>query len=65
MHYVLFFVTQSVIYLQFWAYGSWDLLFPISMIPTAEHYQALYQISESSQIEAEKSLTEKTSICIT
>ena len=25
----------SVIHLQFWAYGSWDSLFPISMSPTA------------------------------
>ena len=25
----------SVIHLQFWAYGSWDLLFPISMSSTA------------------------------
>ena len=26
---------SSVIHLQFWAYGSWDSLFPISMSPTA------------------------------
>ena len=26
---------DSVIHLQFWAYGSWDSLFPISMSPTA------------------------------
>ena len=26
---------SAVIYLQFWAYGSWDSLFPISMSPTA------------------------------
>ena len=25
----------SVIHLQFWVYGSWDSLFPISMSPTA------------------------------
>ena len=25
----------SVIYLQFWVYGSWDSMFPISMSPTA------------------------------
>ena len=33
----------SVIHLQFWAYGSWDSLFPISMSPNCklmspEHY---------------------------
>ena len=27
--------TFAVIHLQFWAYGSWDSLFPISMSPTA------------------------------
>ena len=27
--------TVTVIYLQFWAYESWDSLFPISMNPTA------------------------------
>ena len=26
---------RAVIHLQFWAYGSWDSLFPISMSPTA------------------------------
>ena len=26
---------ETVIHLQFWAYGSWDSLFPISMSPTA------------------------------
>ena len=26
---------ETVIHLQFWAYGSWDSLFPISMNPTA------------------------------
>ena len=27
--------SGSVIHLQFWAYGYWDSLFPISMSPTA------------------------------
>ena len=26
---------KAAIHLQFWAYGSWDSLFPISMSPTA------------------------------
>ena len=26
----------SVIHLQFWAYGSWDSLFPISMSPNCK-----------------------------
>ena len=29
------FVEETVIHLQFWAYGSWDSLFPVSMSPTA------------------------------
>ena len=36
-------LAYLVIHLQFWAYGSWDSLFPISTSPTAnlmspEHY---------------------------
>ena len=31
----MYLVLQAVIHLQFWAYGSWDSLFPISMSPTA------------------------------
>ena len=30
------FVTPAVIHLQFWAYGSWDSLFPISMSPNCK-----------------------------
>ena len=28
---------NAVIHLQFWAYGSWDSLLPISMSSTAKH----------------------------
>ena len=28
-------VLMAVIHLQFWAYGSWNSLFPISVSPTA------------------------------
>ena len=34
----IFFILHdiiTVIHLQFWAYGSWDSLFPISMSPSA------------------------------
>ena len=30
-------LPKAVIYLQFWAYGSWDSLFPISMSQTATY----------------------------
>ena len=29
-------ITITVMHLQFWAYGSWDLLFPISMSPNCK-----------------------------
>ena len=29
-------LTAAMIHLQFWAYGSWDSLFPISMSPNCK-----------------------------
>ena len=34
-YYLVLFIYKAVIHLQFWAYGPWDSLFPISMNPTA------------------------------
>ena len=48
--YQLHLIITAVIHLQFWANGSWDSLFPISMSPTAKLYVQSTILNDKSAI---------------